>query len=190
MTQDIFLSELKMELQKRQIYNISDILADYQEHFEHARAKGKSDREVIQALGSPTTLAQAHQAEGLVSAIKADSEVKNSMALFWSAVGRVLVLTPFNFFMLVIPGVLIFSFLVSGWAVTFAIGAIGVASLSTTSLFTEFVGGWPWLLLACAFLGLLSLCVFMSLAMTLVSTWIGKLVVVYMRWNVRMVLQK
>ncbi|WP_156839784.1 DUF1700 domain-containing protein [Novosphingobium aquimarinum] len=58
MTRNDFIRRLKAGLKGLPAEDISDIVADYEEHFEAGAAEGRSEEEVADALGNPTRLAR------------------------------------------------------------------------------------------------------------------------------------
>ena len=58
MTRAEYLAELEKRLAALGADERAELLADYEAHFEHGRASGKSDEEIAQRLGSPQLVAR------------------------------------------------------------------------------------------------------------------------------------
>ncbi|MBB6123983.1 DUF1700 domain-containing protein [Sphingobium subterraneum] len=82
MTRDEFLKRLRRGLEGMPAASIDDIMNDYEVHFEAAREEGRSDAEVVEALGDPGRLARELRLE---AGIKRWEEVRTPS----SAVGAV-----------------------------------------------------------------------------------------------------
>lgn len=66
MNKQQFIESLKKELTMNKAQNIEDILSDYEEHFAGALEAGKSEEQIIKALGSPAEIAQNYAGTTLV----------------------------------------------------------------------------------------------------------------------------
>ncbi len=129
MTQQEFLKSLKEELERHRVQNIQDVLADYEEHFRHGLNKRKTEEEISQGLGFPATIAKAYQTENMINEIK-NPQKGFQLSLAINVIGRLLLIAPFNFFVLFIPGVVIFALMVAGWTVALALGSVSIAILA------------------------------------------------------------
>lgn len=185
-----FLKLLKLELESNGVRNNQDILADYEEHFAHGIAKGKSEEEICKSLGSPLTLAKAYKTESMIQEIK-NSDKGFDMKLALNVVLRLLVLAPFNFIVLFIPGIIIFTFLVTGWAVSLAFSGVAVGILGfLPEAATLSLSAWAWVAgisMSLSFLGMATIGV---MIMFLISKYILMGLISYLQWNVKFVLEK
>ena len=77
MTRAEFLTRLKRGLAGLPAAPISDIVADYEAHFDEAQAAGRSESDVAAALGDPERLAREQRAE---QGVKRWEETKNPSA--------------------------------------------------------------------------------------------------------------
>ncbi len=103
MSQNEYLKQLEIALQTNGIARIQEILADYREHFVIGLANGKSEIEIGQKLGDPDVIAKAYKTEDMIRVIKCpESDFSFSSAL--KIMGRLIVLAPFNFLIVLIPG--------------------------------------------------------------------------------------
>lgn len=63
MNRELFLAELRAALRGLDAKEIEDIVADYRAHFDEAKAAGRNEHEVAEALGDPKRLAKELRAE-------------------------------------------------------------------------------------------------------------------------------
>ncbi|KYG68625.1 hypothetical protein AZI87_05155 [Bdellovibrio bacteriovorus] len=190
MTKQEFLKNLKEELEKNKVQNVQDILTDYEEHFVHGLSKGKTEVEICEGLGFPSVIAKAYQTESLISEIK-NPEKGFNLSLAVTVIGRLLVIAPFNFLILFIPGVVIFALLASGWAVSVAIGSASLALLSMLPfLGTVSAGAWAWVTGLSTSFGLLGLAILGGMVMFVITKYIVLAIISYLQWNLKFILQK
>jgi len=190
MTKNEFLNQLKLALESRRVPGVSEILADYQEHFTLGREKGKSEEEIAAKLGNPDTIAKAFETESMIAKVK-ESKDKFEWEMALRVVGRLLILAPFNILVLFIPGVIVFSLLVSAWSVAAGLGGAGIGVLSASffiGLFTQ--SGWAIVACLAAGLGILGLAVLSGLVSFLISKALVLATMDYLKWNLKFVLEK
>ena len=185
MTKHEFLKTLKTELETNQIRNVSEILQDYEEHFNHGQAKGKAETEIADSLGSPITIAKAYKTENMIAEIKnADNDFRWGLAI--NIILRLLILAPFNFIVLFIPGIFIFSMIVAGWSVAIALGSVGLAILwnipSMVSISSSF---WMGLAGVSSTIGLIGLCLIGMMIMFFISKHVVLALISYLQWNLK-----
>lgn len=184
-----FIALLKSELEKSQIKNINDILADYEEHFHHGLNKGKSESEIALALGSPLTIAKAYKTENMIQEVR-QSSGNFKWGLAFSVLGRLLILAPFNFIVFFIPGVIIFSLLAAGWSAAVAVASAGLAVFSLfPGIFALATSFWISISAVFASLGLLCLGAFSLMIMFVISKHIILGLINYLQWNLKFILQ-
>lgn len=190
MTKNEFISELKSALSSRKIENIDEIVADYREHFDHALAQGKSEHEICQKLGSTSLIAQAYETDSMVIKMKESSDpVTLKSAL--SVLIRLVVIAPFNFLMVCIPGSVIFAFLIAAWCLVVATFTIGMA-IVTAAFQTPLASVAAWMPAAmfstCLFA--FSLTVFLAIGMAYITKSFILFIINYLQWNLKFILQK
>jgi uncharacterized membrane protein len=190
MTKNDFLSSLKQELEKNKLKNIQAILQDYEEHFKHGLANNKSEEEICQRLGNPETIAKAFETENMINEVKnPDQGFKLGLAI--SIIGRLFVVAPFNFFILFIPGMIVFSFVVAGWAASLSVGSIGIIGLSfLPALGAISINPWAWIAGTSVAFSLLGLGVLAGLIMFIISKYILLALISYLQWNLKFIMQK
>ena len=195
-----WLIKLEQELIRLKVPQPREIVADYEEHFAAAMEARKSEEDTAAKLGDPKTVAGAHSAEYLMAGASPTVPLPPAAAIpFKPDLGnmlraslRLLVLTPFNFLMLVGPFLIFCLFLIVGWTIAGAMtgasaGAIllGVISLPFMVLNFWLVSGLFFG--AMAFIGFTVLTV---MTMSLLTKWILQIFASYLRWNVDFVLEK
>ncbi len=189
MTKQEFLKSLKEHLERLQITKIQEILVDYEEHFVHGLRKGKTEMEISESLGTPSTIAKAYQTESMINEIK-DPQKKFRLSLALNVIIRLLVIAPLNFFVLFIPGALLFAFLITGWATSAAIGSASLAVLSALpALATLPANAWTWVAGISASFSLLGLAVLGGMIMFLISKTILIMLISYLQWNLKFVME-
>lgn len=190
MTKHEFLKTLKTQLETNQVRSVSEILQDYEEHFNHGLAKGKTESEIADSLGSPITIANAYKTETMIAEIKnTDNQFRWGLAI--SIILRLLILAPFNFIILFIPGIITFSLLVAGWSVAMALGSAGFAVLwhvpSMLSISPTF---WMGLAGVSGSIGLLGMCLIGLMIMFFISKHVVLALISYLQWNLKFVMEK
>lgn len=136
MTHDEFLRRLRRGLNGMPAETIDDIMGDYAEHFAAAKAEGRSDAEVAEALGDPGRIARELRLE---AGIKQWEEVRSPSSA-WTAVIAFLGLGAIDILVLLpllLPAIgVIFGFYVALLAIFIAGGGIMIAGP-----FSGFPGG-------------------------------------------------
>lgn len=185
-----FLKLLKLELETNGVHNVQDILADYEEHFAHGLNKGKSEEDISKGLGSPLTLAKAYKTESMIREIKS-SDKSFDIKLALHVVLRLLVLAPFNFIVLFIPGIIILSFLATGWGVSIAFGGVSLGILGFLPQAASLpLNAWGWVAAISMSLSFLGIAIMGFMAMFLISKYILLSLISYLQWNIKFVLEK
>lgn len=136
MTQDEFIQQLRHELGSLPKQVVDEIVADYREYFGDALAAGRSEAEVVAALGDPVKLARELKAQATFRQWETRRSFGNLMRVIVSIAGlgllQLLLLIPFMFYLLILT----FCYAISG-ALTVA-GLVTVVALGSHHLF-----GWP-----------------------------------------------
>jgi uncharacterized membrane protein len=136
MTQDAFIQQLRHELRSLPKPVVDEIVADYREYFGDALAAGRSEADVVAALGDPVKLARELKAQATFRQWETRRSFGNLMRVVASIAGlgllQLLLLIPFMFYLLI---------LTIGYAVS---GALTVAGLVTViALGSHHLFGWP-----------------------------------------------
>lgn len=182
---------LHENLRKEGLHDTAEILADYEEHFNAAIARGKSEEDIAAKLGDPALVARAHQAEALVTRSPVTGRDPD-MGAVMKATLRMLVLTPFNFLMLIGPFLIFAVFLVTGWSMVLAFAGVSLVALLGVILAIPALLMNFWFGGAIFFgsLGVISMTVFGVLTMYLITRWVISVFVSYLQWNVNFVIGK
>ena len=190
MTKQEFLNLLKSELEKNNIQKVNDIVNDYEEHFSHGLSKGKTESEIAANLGSPSVIAKAYQTEVMIKEVKnPGTEFQWKLAL--NIIARLLIIAPFNLIVLFIPGIMIFSFLTTGWAIALAMGSISMALLwMLPTVGALALSGWAWIAGISASFGFIGLCVLTGIVMFLITKYILLALISYLQWNLKFITEK
>jgi uncharacterized membrane protein len=136
MKQDAFIHRLRQALASLPKQEVDEIVADYREYLSDAIAAGRSEEDVVAALGDPDKLARELKAQATYRQWQARRSFGNLARVVTSIAGlgllNVILLVPFMFYLL---------FLTVGYMVSsaFAIGGlVAVVAISSHHLF-----GWP-----------------------------------------------
>lgn len=190
MTKSEFISELSKSLKSRGVKNTDDILRDYEEHFAHGLQSGKNEEEICFRLGSPKSLAMAYETKALLSSSN-EKEAQPKWPLVLRALGRLLILAPFTLIVIFIPGVLLFSYLITGWSL------VGVTTLGSFLLLgLGFTGGilslsfWVFVSLISASFAGIGITIAAFLFMFITTRALVRMVVDYIKWNLNFILDK
>lgn len=190
MTKNEFMTSLRQALLKNNVSKIEDIVADYEEHFAHALAQGKTEDQVSKKLGNPETIAKAYETESMITNIKDPAKpFKLTHAL--TVLGRLIILAPFNFLVLCIPGSILFAFMIAGWSV-----AIGFASCAVGALVVGFQGsllqisGWFNVGVISAGLTFMAITVLAGLFMFTLTKQLLIFTISYLQWNLKFILER
>lgn len=190
MTKQEFLRSLKEELERNKVQNVNDILADYEEHFDHGISKRKSEEDIARGLGFPSTIAKAYKTENMINDIK-NPEKGFQLGLALSVIGKLIVIAPFNFLVLFIPGIVIFAMLAAGWSAALGIASGGLASFAIIPAMIELSSTtWAWMAGVFAGFGLLGLALITGMVMFMFSKFILLSLISYLQWNIKFVTQK
>ncbi|SOE98553.1 Protein of unknown function [Burkholderia sp. OK233] len=136
MTQDAFIQQLRHELRSLPKQVVDEIVADYREYFGDALAAGRSEAEVVAALGDPVKLARELKAQASFRQWETRRSFGNLMRVVVSIAGlgllQLFLLIPFMFYLLMLT----VGYMVSGALVV--AGLVTVVALGSHHLF-----GWP-----------------------------------------------
>jgi uncharacterized membrane protein len=183
-TKEAYMQELAHHIRTLPEADRKELLADYEAHFAAGRENGKSDEDISRSLGTPKSVAQEILMNTWVKQIdEAPAAMRLPSTLAHIAL-MILILAPFNFFMLVCPFLILFMFVLVGWTVPVALGGIAVGA------FTFFfqrggdpVGMLSGLSLFCMFLGMLGLAATASMIMLLITRGAFQLLISFFKWN-------
>lgn len=186
-----FLKELSILLNDLPSEERDEILFDYEEHFSIGHEEGKTDKEIIESLGNPRTIAKQYKASYIVNQAAANPSPSNILSAVFATIvlgffNLVFVLGPF----LGVVGILIGLFgasigiIVGGFSLFLKI-ALGPALTSLISLpvaFTLNPGASIFLGIGLTSLGLLFL-----IGNCFLTKWIYIGTIKYLKWNLKMI---
>ena len=157
----------------------AEIIAEYEDHFRNALAKGKSEEQICADLGPVEQIITDYRIDKIV-ADQVTGETGNAKSIARAAL-VLLALAPLNFILFFGPfmfalGVMIASWVISGVMVFVGIGASGSLLLSLFASPKIAV-----LLLGC--IGVLALGVFLTLLLIPITQKTGALIFKYLKWN-------
>ncbi|TCT14063.1 putative membrane protein [Natranaerovirga pectinivora] len=181
MTQKEYLSLLEESLGNINNDDKEEILFDYREHFRLGLLEGKSEEEIIKALGSPKQLAKQFKVETLIK----EAETKKSLSSIIGAIMAALGLGFFNLLIGIWPFMIMLILIISLFAAAISITGMGLVSFFTSLFnFNDFFQstGFVFYSIFTTSLGLLSLIGVYSL-----SKWFYDLALGYLRWNIKVI---
>ncbi len=188
MNQQDYLDKLELELRRLNVSNISEVLADYAEHFSVGKSNGKTDKEIADKLGDPSLIAKAYQAENLISKMQS-SQSHDQIGYFFKAVLRIIILTPFNFFMMLGPFLITACMIFAGWAVALSLGGTGIAAglAMFAMLPLAALGFWGAGALLFGALAIIGMSLIGMFIMFFVTKILMQMFVKYLQWNVKFI---
>ncbi|PCE22478.1 hypothetical protein BWP39_22635 [Paraburkholderia acidicola] len=136
MTQDEFIQKLRHELGNFPKQAVDEIIADYREYFSDALAAGRSEAEVVAALGDPVKLARELKAQATFRQWETRRSFGNLIRVVMSIAGlgllQLLLLIPFMIYLFILT----VGYMAS--AALMVAGLVTVVALGSHHLF-----GWP-----------------------------------------------
>ncbi len=180
-----YINDLRRSLKNVPENELSEILADYEEHFANGRSAGKTESEIIAALGPAKTVAQGYLMNTLIKEVNVAPSTIQRSGLLMQMMVIFLVLAPFNFLVLVGPFLVLVALLFAGWAIPITIAGVSIAALITVLVTTSLhvIGVLQGFSLFFMFLGVIGVSALVSMVMILLSRGMIQLVSSYIRWN-------
>ncbi len=180
-----YINDLRRSLKNVPENELSEILADYEEHFANGRSAGKTESEIIAALGPAKTVAQGYLMNTLIKEVNVAPSTIQRSGLLMQMMVIFLVLAPFNFLVLVGPFLVLVALLFAGWAIPITIAGVSIAALITVLVTTSLhvIGVLQGFSLFFMFLGVIGMSALASMIMILLSRGMIQLVSSYIRWN-------
>lgn len=175
-----FIARLRKGLVGLSPQAASDIIADYDIHFDDALAAGRTEEEVSAALGDPERLARELKAEAGAQAWSQQPTASNAMGAIFGIIGLgaidILILLP-----LVLP--------VFGTVIAFLLGGVGVFIGGGVVMITGPFMGLPGGALAAVLMGigLMGLGIFMVGLMAILTKWLIDATIWYARLHYRVI---
>ncbi|WGL59789.1 DUF1700 domain-containing protein [Pigmentibacter sp. JX0631] len=115
MNKKIFLQKLKNALAQMDEQEKNEILSDYEEHFLAAAESGKSEQEIINALGDPLIIAKSYSSEKIIKQLESKKPFQKKVVPLAQSYFLVASLGFFNVIVFGIPYFLAFVITLSIW---------------------------------------------------------------------------
>lgn len=183
-TRDAYLKDLERRIANLPPEERRDIMNEYEDHFIAGLENGRSEQQICASLGSPKSVAQEIMMTAWVKKADQPSALRSPAAVLQIAL-IILILAPFNFFMLMIPFMVMFVLVFSFWALPLALGGV------TLGMFVYFwtAGGDPvgflsGLSLFFMFLGGLGITLLSALIMWALTVAAFKTLIAFIKWNI------
>lgn len=180
MTRDEFLRRLRSGLGGLPPVAVDDIMSDYQEHFDAARADGRSDAEVAEALGDPSRLARELRLEAGIRGW----EQARSPSSAWTAVIAFLGLGAIDILVL-LPVLLPAIGVIFGLYLGLLGGFIAGGAILIAGPFSGFPGG-PLAAMLCG-LGIMAAAVAFAALLSILTIWLVNALLWFGRLHYRVI---
>lgn len=179
MTKTEFFEKLNEGLKKVRKEDRAEILADYEEHFQNALTKGKSEEQVCKDLGSVDQIITDYRIDRVVAA-QVTGEAGSTKSILRAAL-ILLAMAPLNFLFFVGPFVVTLSLLVASWGIGGSFFLIGIVLFFTFLIHILSSALIPVLLIGCV--GVVALALFLMLLLVPLTRLLGTLTFKYLKWN-------
>lgn len=185
MTKAEYIRELENRIQRLPSQERAEVLADYQEHFEMAQAKGKTEDEICMSLGSPRSVAQSILMNSLVEEARTAPTLRGRGNAIFRMMLLFVVLAPFNCLILIGPFLILFTLLFVGWVAPLAVVAgISAAGVALVQAGVSSVGTLGVLSLLSMYIGTVSLAFVVCMIMWLATRGSLWLLIAFIKWNI------
>ncbi|MBU5272251.1 DUF1700 domain-containing protein [Staphylococcus caprae] len=180
MNKDSYLKILKSHLKHIDSNEKDDILNEYETHFYSGKQEGKSEEQIAHELGNPKVIAKELNATAAVERAHNKSTVNN----ITSAIIAVMGLSILNFFVILVPAVMLFFFIFT--LIVFTISALAAPIMLIVK---GCLDGFNSIILYDVFMAGLMLGIgLMLVTITFyIIKWVYILTVKYLKWNVSIV---
>ena len=174
-----FFKQLNDGLKKISKEERADIIAEYEEHFHHALAKGKTEEQVCADLGSVEQIITDYRIDKIV-ADQVTGETGSAKSIARAAL-VLLALAPLNFILFFGPFMFALGVLIASWAISGALFFAGVGAFGSLLMKVFASPKIAVLLLGC--FGVVALGVFFTLLLIPITQKAGALIFRYLKWN-------
>lgn len=208
-----YLYELKNHLARLPDPERADILRDQEEFFREATLSGRTEADVIGSLGDPKQLAKTLIAESRIAASENAFKTGEELSTTASGAGTsgganpsfstqmnatlraffaIITLAPFNLIFVLGPFLALMGCLFAGWAIGAASLFAGFAGIFFIASELTGVGASLWAQVSSTFLalGVIVFSVAFLGLMTWLSSWVARISVRYMRWNLDLIVER
>ncbi|MGG2064957.1 HAAS signaling domain-containing protein [Bacillus sp. S14(2024)] len=178
MTKEQFLHELSEHLRRLPEEERNDILYDYEEHFQFGIEEGKTETEIIKALGSPKTIAKETLASHRLEQVKHNPTFSNVTRAIVAIIG----LSFLNLVIMLAPLLTIGSLIFALWMVS------TVFVLSPLLLLTKIIFAQIFILSdVFASIILFGIGLLLGIGAYYCTIWFKTLFVKYANWNLKVI---
>ncbi|MBG9774345.1 HAAS signaling domain-containing protein [Brevibacillus laterosporus] len=183
MNKDAFLHELKVSLSNISAEEREDILYDYIEHFQIGLEEGKSEKEIIEKLGSPKMIAK----ELLVTFHLDKAQSQPTLGNLFGVIVAMIGVSFMNFVFVLGPSIVILGFLLAGWGISLALMISPILAVLSAIMFGFSSSQW---LQVFAALTLCGLGILLMNGMYYATIFMYKLFIRYLKMNITIVRSK
>ena len=106
-----FLSDLERHIRRLPKGEKEEILQDYEEYFSIGLEEGKTERQIVESLGSPKQLSKELRADFHIEKMEVTSSTRNMFRAVWAVIGLGFV----NLVIVLGPFLVLLTLLLAGW---------------------------------------------------------------------------
>lgn len=154
-----------------------ELLSDYKEHFEAGKLEGRTEEEIANDLGNPTSIAK----EILMNNRIEKAEQQQSFTNMIRAILATLSLSFFNLVIVLGPAIILFALYITIWCVSVSF-VLGGMALLFNALFGNSVSPLTSMF---TFSALSGLGLILGVGMTYISKHLYRVSLCYIKWNVK-----
>ncbi|MFE0507361.1 DUF1700 domain-containing protein [Peribacillus butanolivorans] len=177
MNKEEFLKQLDASLKRLSLEERQDILQDYEEYFEIGLEKGKTEQEILEALGNQKQISKELLATYHLGQVEETTSAGNVMRAVWAVIG----LGFFNIVIVLGLFIALLGVVIAGWA-----SAIGFILAPFGVLLNLILGSFQLFDLFFA-LGLCGIGIFIAMGMFVATSALIKGFIRYLKFNVSLV---
>lgn len=174
-----FFRQLNEGLKKVSNEDRAEIIAEYEDHFRNALAKGKSEEQICADLGPVEQIVTDYRIDKIV-AEQVTGETGSAKSIARAAL-VLLALAPLNFILFFGPFMFALGVLIASWAISGALFFAGVGAFGSLLMKVFASPKIAVLLLGC--MGVAALGVFLTLLLIPITQMAGALIFKYLKWN-------
>ncbi len=179
MNKEQFLHDLNATLRKLPEVEREEIMQDFNEHFSIGEEEGKSEKEIINALGSPQHIGKEMVANYHIDKVETEVTAGNIMRAVWGVIG----LGFFNLVIVLGPFIALLGVLIGGWITSVSFVASPLLVLINVVIFP---GSFEFFDLFFA-IGICGLGLFIAIGMYFATRTIINGFVRYLKFNMNLV---
>lgn len=133
-----FLIQFNESLKGLSEVDRNEIVADYEEHFAEGFKRGMNEDEICRKLGKPENLAKAYHVQTELQSSVPPTNNRSKVSVTFKAIALLVMLAPFNAFLILVPGSVIASVLIGTLCVALVILVAGASFLVGAPFFADF----------------------------------------------------